>query len=142
MLTALLITNIALAGMLVHTQKKIKGIAKEIDDIGSNLAYIQSNTVEIGTNINEVQSALETKLGQYKDDIKNASVKLTEITSNQISKAMLKLDSAKDDNKKISEVVIKTQIQINKSKDEIVKEFNEAYKKAIAYPPALMFFKK
>lgn len=142
MLTVLLITNIALVGMLVHTQKKIKWIAKEIDDIGSNLAYIQSNTVEIGTNLNEVQKGLEAKIETSTDEIKNASVKLTEIISNQISKTMLKLDSAKDDNKKISEVVINTQVQINKSKDEIVKEFNEAYKKAIAYPPALMFFKK
>lgn len=142
MLTALLITNIALAGILVHTQKKIKGIAKEINDIGTNLAYIQSNTVEIGTNLNEVQKALESKIETSKDEIKNTSVKLTEITSNQISKAMLKLDSIKDENIKIGEVVIKTQVQINKSKDEIVKEFNEAYKKAIAYPPALMFFKK
>lgn len=64
MVTTLLV--IALAGMLVHIRKKIKGIEKGIHEIGINLAYIQANCIELGYTINEAQKVLGDKMEEYK----------------------------------------------------------------------------
>lgn len=80
MITILTIANVILTLTLIFMHKRIKQIEKGIEDIGTNIGYIQKKSQGI-------------------------------------------------------------EVSITTSKDEVIKEFNEAYKKALMVPPAIYISK-
>lgn len=155
MVTALIIANIALTVALMTTVKQVKNINKGIEDIGSNLAQIQKNNIEIGVKISDIKRStlqiwhMNTNIielvGELHDMVDNNSKvleksingpikSLTEEFTKEIESISLNLSRVEQRNVEISN-------SIAQSKNDITKEFNSVHKMAIAYPSPLVFLK-